>query len=144
MLSLPSDPIRARHHGKTPHTRIHTHTDTHSYTYKFTTNNHQPLFSPTVSYPPTLLELLLCGGPRQLSGPWNKQAANVGRQDRQLEAHRQMHRESVRAALCSLGVHTGHRKDTWKDNYVKNKTLTSPDAAKPPAFSIFRLFLAII
>lgn len=45
------------------------------------------------------------GGPGQTSGPWNKQAANVGRQDRQLEpAH----------AVCECARMEGHRtKHVW-------------------------------
>lgn len=71
----PLIPLGARHHGKTPiPKRTHTHFHRH----------HTPFC--VVTYPcPILGWNCPCRGPGQTSSLWNKQAANVGRQGRQLE-----------------------------------------------------------
>ena len=101
MLLLPSDPIRDQAPWQDPPTLPPI---THTYTHTFTAITHPLVLSPLVSFPHNLGDgLVLNGGPGQTSGPWNKQAANVDRQDGQLEpAH------AVCEWACMEGRRTKH------------------------------------
>lgn len=105
-LPLPSDPIRGKAPWQDSNPLSHTHTH-----------------SCVVPYPLPHLGLgLSIGGPGQTLGLWNKRAANVGRQGRQLEP---AHAVWCYAWACGGGGHGQTKHKLWSIELFLGGTFTS-------------------